>query len=113
MTNLTSVPDFDEISIYIKERVDALRAPAGQWADLARCAIQGLPHDARQLASLERHINSIRAELRSVVLAASEHFTEEELTILRKRAGMSKHAWRSFKKNRAVTTRNGFSLVIY
>ncbi len=113
MTDLTSVPDFDEVTAFIKERVDTLRIPASQWADLARLANQGLPHDSRRLAQLETQINAIRAELRSVVFAASEHFTEDELTLLRKQAGMSKHAWRSFKKNRAVTTKHGFSLVIY
>jgi hypothetical protein len=113
MPNLTSVPDFEEITAFIKERVDAMRIPAQQWADLARLAIQGLPHDTRRLAELEGYINVIRAELRSVVLAASEHFPEEKLNILRKNVGMSKYAWRSAQKKRAVTLKNGFSLVIY
>jgi hypothetical protein len=113
MLNLTSVPDFEEITAFIKERVDAMRIPALQWADLARLAIQGLPHDTRRLAELEGYINAIRAELRSVVLAASEHFPEEKLNILRKNVGMSKYAWRSAQKKRAVTLKNGFSLVIY
>lgn len=113
MTNLTSVPDLAEVTSFIKERVDALRTPARQWADLARLAIQGLPHDKERLAQLEAQINAIRGELRSVVLAASEHFTEAELNALRKHVGMSKYAWRSFKTKRAVTTRHGFSLVIY
>ena len=38
MLNLTSVPDFDEVTVFIKERVDAMRTPARQWADLARLA---------------------------------------------------------------------------
>ncbi len=113
MTNLTSVPDFDEVTAYIKERVAALRTPAQQWADLARLAVQGLPHDTYRLAELEAQINAVRSELRGVVLAASEHFTEEMLNQLRKQAGMSKYAWRSFKTKRVVTTKHGFSLVIY
>lgn len=113
MPNLTSVPDFDEITAFIKEKVDAMRIPALQWADLARLAVQGLPHDANQLAELEGYINAIRAELRSVVIAASEHFSEEKLNILRKNVGMSKYAWRSAQKKRAVTLKNGFALVIY
>jgi hypothetical protein len=113
MPNLTSVPDFDEVTAFIKERVDAMRTPARQWADLARLAVQGLPYDANRLAELEAYINAIRAELRSVVLAASEHFPEEKLNILRKNVGMSKYAWRSAQKKRAVTLKNGFSLVIY
>ncbi len=113
MPNLTSVPDFDEITTFIRERVDAMRTPARQWADLARLAVQGLPYDASQLAELEAYINAIRAELRSVVLAASEHFPEEKLNILRKNVGMSKYAWRLIQKKRVVTLKNGFSLVIY
>ncbi len=113
MTDLTSVPDFDETMAFIKERVDQLRTPSRQWADLARLAVQGLPHDERRLAELEAHINAVRCELRSVVLAASEHFPEEKLNLLRKNAGMSKYAWRSFKTKRAVNIKHGFSLVIY
>jgi hypothetical protein len=113
MLNLTSIPDFDETTAFIKERVDAMRIPVQQWTDLARLAIQGLPYDASQLAELESYINAIRAELRSVVLAASEHFPEEKLNILRKTVGMSKYAWRSAQKKRAVTLKSGFSLVIY
>jgi len=113
MTDLTAVPNFDEVTFFIKERVEAMRVPASQWADLARLAIQGLPHDAHRLAELENRINAIRAELRSVVLAASEHFSEEQLNELRKRVGMSKSAWRAAKSKRAVTIKHGFSLVIY
>jgi len=113
MPNLTSVPDFDEVTTFIRERVDAMRTPARQWADLARLAVQGLPYDASQLAELETYINAIRAELRSVVLAASEHFPEEKLNTLRKNVGMSKYAWRLIQKKRTVTLKNGFSLVIY
>ena len=113
MPNLTSVPDFDEVTTFIRERVDAMRTPARQWADLARLAVQGLPYDASQLAELETYINAIRAELRSVVLAASEHFPEEKLNTLRKNVGMSKYAWRLIQKKRVVTLKNGFSLIIY
>jgi hypothetical protein len=113
MPNLASIPDFDEVTTFIKHRVDAMHTPARQWADLARQAVQGLPYDASWLAELEAYINAIRAELRSVVLAASEHFPEEKLNILRKNVGMSKYAWRSAQKKRAVTLKNGFSLVIY
>ena len=113
MTDLTSVPNFDEVAAFIKEKVDAMRVPARQWADLSRLAVQGLPHDSYRRAELESRLNSIRAELRSVVLAASEHFSDEQLHQLRKQAGMSKAAWRSAKTNRAVTIKHGFSLVIY
>lgn len=113
MPDLSSVPDFDEVSIFIKERVDAMRVPARQWADLARLAIQGLPHDSQRLTELEAHINTIRAELRSVVIVASEHFSDEQLHWLRKHAGMSKYAWRTLKNRRPVTIKHGFSLIIY
>jgi hypothetical protein len=113
MLNLTSIPDFDEVTAFIKQRVDAMRTPARQWADLARLAVQGLPYDASWLAELEDYINTIRAELRSVVIAASEHFPEDKLNIMRKNVGMSKYAWRSAQKKRAVTLKNGFALVIY
>jgi len=113
MTNLTSVPNFDEVTTFVKEKVEAMRTPASQWADLARLAIQDLPHDAHRLAELEKRINSIRSELRRVIISASEHFTEEQLQQIRKQAGMSKTAWRSAKSKRAVTVKHGFSLVIY
>lgn len=113
MPRLSSVPDFDEVTTFIRERVDVMRIPARQWADLARLAVQGQPHDASRLAELEQHINALRAELRSVVLAASEHFSEEQLHILRKQARMSKYAWRALQSKRSVNTKTGFSLVIY
>ena len=113
MPNLSSVPNFDEVSAFIKEKVEAMRTPVEQWADLARRAVQGLPHDAYRLAELEARINALRAELRSVVLAASEHFTDEQLNCLRRQARMSKYAWRTLKTRRTVNTKNGFSLVIY
>ena len=113
MPDLTSIPDFDTMKAFIKERVDAMRPPSQQWADLARLAVKGLPHDTYQLAELEAHINAMRAELRSVVIAASEHFSDEQLNKLRKDIGISKYAWRALKKQRPVTTRYGFSLIIY
>jgi hypothetical protein len=113
MIDLTRVPDFDTVSTLLKEKVGAMRTPARQWADLARLAIQDLPYDAYRLAELEDRINHIRVELRRMVLAASEHFDEEQLQQLRKQAGMSKTAWRAAKDKRAVTIRHGFSLVIY
>jgi hypothetical protein len=113
MLNLASVPDFDEVTAFIKQRVDAMHTPIRQWADLARLAVQGLPYDACRLAELEAYINAVRGELRGVVLAASEHFTEEKLNVLRKNVGMSKYAWRSVQKKQAVTLKNGFALVIY
>ncbi len=113
MSALSSVPDFDEITVLIKEKVEAMRMPARQWADLARLAIQGLPHDTHRLAELEARINAIRFELRRIVLVASEHFPEDKLNTLRKQVGMSKAAWHSAKDKRAVTIKHGFSLVIY
>jgi hypothetical protein len=113
MPDLTSLPDFDEVRAFIKERVDAMRAPVLQWADLARLAVQGLPHDTLQLAELEAHINAMRTELRYVVIAASEHFSDQQLNKLRKDVGMSKYAWRTLKQWRPVTTKYGFSLIIY
>ncbi|GCE10172.1 hypothetical protein [Tengunoibacter tsumagoiensis] len=113
MSHLSSIPDFVEITTFIQERVATLRQPARQWADLARLSLQGQPHDAQRLSELEARINAIRAELRGVVLVASEHFTEEQLHILRKQAGISKFAWRAFQSKRPVTTKHGFSLIIY
>lgn len=113
MTDFTSIPNFDEVASFIKETFGALRVPYRQWANLARLVVQDLPYNARQLAELETYINTTRAELRKAVLVASEHFPEEQLELLRNQARMSKYAWKSLKKNRAVTTRNGFTLVSY
>ena len=113
MTDGTFIPDFDEIASLIKEMFYVLRDPYMQWADLARLAIQGLPYDPQRLTELEKYINSVRVDLRKAILIASEHFTEEQLHFLRCYAGMSKSAWRSFKKNRVVTTKNGFTLLSY
>ena len=113
MTDLTSAPNFDELASSIEAAFFALRVPYMQWANLARRAIQGLPYNAHRLAELETYINSMRAELRKAVLVASEHFAEEQLELLRSQARMSKYAWRSLKKNCAITIKNGFSLVSY
>jgi len=101
------------IASSITQGFAALRAPYMQWANLARLAVQGLPYDVQRLAELETYINARRAELRKVVLVASEHLTEEQLEQLRNRAKMSKYAWRSLKKKRPVTVRHGFTLVSY
>ncbi len=111
MTDFTSAPSFEEVTSFVKETFDVLRVPYMQWANIARLAVQGLPYDAARLAQLEMYINDMRAELRRVV--ASEHFSEEQLVLLRDQARMSKYAWRSLKKNCAVTIKNGFSLVSY
>ena len=113
MTDFTSAPSFEEVTSFVKETFDALRGPYMQWANIARRAVQGLPYDAQRLAQLERYINDVRAELRRVVVVASEHFSEEQLVLLRDEARMSKNAWRSLKKNCAVTIKNGFALVSY
>ncbi len=101
------------MTVFIKEKVAALRVPSRQWADLARLAVQGQPYNAQRLAELEAFINTVRGELRTAVIVASEHFTEEQLELLRKHAVMSKTAWRSYKKSRRVTLKTGFTLVTY
>jgi hypothetical protein len=108
-----SVPSFDELASSIAQGFAALRTPYMQWANLARRAVQGLPYDAGRLRELEAYINAKRAELRTIVVVASEHLTEEQLEQLRDRAQMSKYAWRSLKKKRLVTIRHGFTLVSY
>jgi hypothetical protein len=113
MIDLTSAPDFEQITTFIQQRVEAMRPAAHQWADLARQAVQNLPYDAERLTALASYLNTIRAELRRVVLAASEHFSEDQLTLLRKRVGMSKAAWRAAKSRRNITIKHGFSLIIF
>jgi hypothetical protein len=113
MADFASVPDFDEVTTCIVQRFEAMRPLMSQWADLARLAVQGLPHDAARLADLERRLNLLRADLRAFVLVASEHFSDSQLEVLRRRASMSKYAWRMLKKQRAVTTRHGFTLVSF
>src|SRR5713226_7279953 len=113
MTNYTDLPSFDELASFIEERFAKLRIPYMEWANLARLAIQGLPYNMQRLAELESFINERRAELRTAVIIASEHFDEEQLVQLRDQAHMSKYAWRSLKKNHPVTIKDGFKLVSY
>lgn len=113
MMSYASAPHFDELSLYIIEKRAIMEPLAAQWADVARKAIQGLPYNGQRLAELEIRINTLRPELRKAVLVASEHFTEEQLNMLQKKAGISKHGWRVLKKNDRVTLKNGFTLVIY
>jgi hypothetical protein len=113
MNDFRGVPTFDELAPYITNRFTVLRAPYMEWSNLARLAIQGLPYNAQRLVGLEAYINELRAELRKAVILAAEHLTEEQLEQLRSQARMSKYAWRSLKKNRAVTIKNGFMLVSY
>src|SRR5215475_6039616 len=71
MTDFTSAPSFEEVTSFVKETFDALRAPYMQWANIARLAVQGLPYNAERLAQLEMYINDMRADLRRVVVVAS------------------------------------------
>ncbi len=113
MTEFATAPSFEEVTSFVKEKFDALRLPYMQWANIARLAVQGLPYDMERLAQLEMYIDDVRAELRQVVVVASEHFSEEQLVLLRDHAGMSKNAWKSLKKHCGITIKNGFSLVSY
>jgi hypothetical protein len=113
MAEMALIPDFEEVSIFITRKFNALRSPYMEWSNLARYFLQGLPYNARQLATLEAFINITRTELRSAVMIASEHFTEEQLKQLRDRACMSKKAWKSLKNRRPVSIPYGFSLVCY
>ncbi len=113
MTDMRPYPNFVELSTFIKEAFDSLRAPYMQWANLARLVVQGLPYDVQSLVELETYINDKRIELRKAVLIASEHFPEEHLELLRNQARMSKFAWRMLKSNRTVNIKHGFTLVSY
>ena len=113
MMNNASPPSFDELASFITDRFARLRIPYLEWANLARLVVQGLPYDRQKLAELEAIINERRAELRSAVIIASEHLDEEQLVQLRDQARMSKFAWKSLKKNRLITIKNGFTLVSY
>ncbi|HLX57600.1 MAG TPA: hypothetical protein VKR83_11285 [Ktedonobacteraceae bacterium] len=113
MTNNTAIPSYDELSSFIIHKFALLRAPYMDWANLARQAVQGLAYDRQKLADLELIINERRAELRTAVIIASEHFDEEQLVRLRDQASMSKFAWKSLKKNCPITIKNGFTLVSY
>ena len=113
MTDFTSAPSFEEVTSFVKETFDVLRVPYMQWANIARLTVQGLPYDVERLAQLEMYIDDMRSELGRVVVVASEHFSEEQLVLLRDEARMSKNAWRSLKKNCAITVKNGFALISY
>lgn len=113
MTNYTSLPSFEELSSFIAECFARLRTPYMEWANLARRVVQGLPYDGQKLADLELFIDEQRAKLRTAVIIASEHFDEEQLTWLRDQAQMSKTAWRSLKKTRPISIKNGFTLISY
>lgn len=113
MASNSSIPDFEELSRFISYKFSTLRAPYLEWANLARQAIQGLHYNTHRLAELEDFINVRRGELRKAVIIASEHFEEALLVELRNQAHMSKTAWKSLKKNRPITIKNGFSLVSY
>jgi hypothetical protein len=108
-----SIPDFEELTYAIKAHFDVLRDPYKQWTDLARCAIQNVPYNSRHLVEVEAYINARRPALRKLVLVASEHFTEERLNELQRRAKISKYAWRSLKRSDPVTLKNGFTLLCY
>jgi|SRR5579872_5404285 len=113
MLNNASPPPVDELVSFIVDRFAQLRTPYLEWANLARLAIQGLPYDRQRLGELEVSIYQQRAELRVAIILASEHLDEEQLTWLRDEAHMSKTAWKSLKKNRPITIKNGFTLVTY
>ena len=113
MSSSPLIPTFEELVASITQQFATLRILYRQWADLARCAIEGLPYDANKLAALETLINEERAALRTPILLASEHLTEEQLKQLRDQARMSKYAWRTLKKNRPITLKSGFWLVSY
>jgi hypothetical protein len=113
MASNSSIPDYEELSSFISYKFAALRAPYMEWANLARQAIRGLNYNTGRLSEIEASINSQREELRKAVIIASEHFEEALLVELRNQAYMSKTAWKSLKKNRPITIKNGFSLVSY
>lgn len=64
-------------------------------------------------ADVAAYINTQRAALRRLVLIASEHFTEEQIKELQRRAKISKYAWRSLMKSSPITLKNGFTLLCY
>lgn len=113
MASYSSVPDYTELSSFISYKFATLRAPYMEWANLARQAIQGLNYNRCRLSEIEAFINTQREELRKAVIIASEHFEEALLAELRNQAHMSKTAWKSLKKNRPITIKNGFTLVSY
>jgi hypothetical protein len=108
-----SIPTYDELASYISDAFASLLSPYMEWANLARRAVQGLPYDSRRLTLLENYINERRADLRPVVLIASEHLDELQLSSLRSQARMSKTAWRSLKRREQVNLKHGFRLISY
>ena len=113
MTSFASAANFEELSSYIIEKRAAMEPLAAEWADLARRAVRGLHYDRYRYAYLETCINDLRPELRRAVLVASEHFTDEQLIQLQRRAKISKTGWRALRKDALLTLRNGFSLMVY
>ena len=113
MTSSAPIPTYDELAAFISDKFASLRTPYMEWANLARRAIQGLPYDSIRLASLEHFINERRAELRTIIIIASEHLDELQLVSLRNQARMSKYAWKSLKKREQVNLRDGFRLISY
>ena len=106
-------PSFVELTSFISSTFATLRTPYMEWSNLARQAIQGLPYNGQKLAELEQFINRQRAALRKAILLASEHYEDAQLAQLRDEAGMSKCAWKSLKKSKNITLRNGFTLLSY
>ncbi len=113
MTSYASAANFDRLSSYIVEKWIILVPLASEWAELARKSVRGLPYNERRLTEIEKYINLLRPELRRAVLVASEHFTDEQLSQLQKRAIISKTGWRALRKDAALTRKNGFSLMVY
>ena len=113
MSSYTSAPDFHELSSYIAKKWTIMVPLAAEWAELGRRAIQGLPYNERRLAEIEKYINALRPDLRKAVLVASEHFTDEQLMQLQRRARISKTGWRALRKDALLTLKNGFSLMVY
>ena len=112
MLNFVSV-NLDELSSYIAAKWQMMRPLVAEWADIARNAVLKQPYSERRLIELERSINALRADLWKAVFVASEHFTEEQLQKLQKRANISKSAWKNLKKSTILTRKNGFKLIIY
>jgi hypothetical protein len=113
MAEMAFIPDFDELSLVISLKFNALHSPYLEWSNIARCFVQGLPYNEQRLTAVEAFINITRAELRKAIMLASEHFTDEQLALLRMHARMSKQAWKSLKIRRPVSIPYGFSLVCY
>ena len=113
MANYASPVDIDRLSSYIAGKWSMMRPLAAEWAELARKAIQKRPYNELRLVELESHLNALRSDLWKAVLVASEHFTDEHLRRLQKRAHISKSAWKNLQKSTVLTRKNGFSLITY